>query len=92
MSAIASAAQAAHSVAASLLSTAQIKPGATIPAIGVKEDSPTSLNPLDLTGKNIIACTCSFILFVYLTSSEGRRSWCLHWNMQQTDSWLHREI
>ncbi|TFK35883.1 Redoxin [Crucibulum laeve] len=53
-SVIASAAQAAHSVATSLLSTAQVQPGGTIPASQVKEDEPAKTEPLILTGKNII--------------------------------------
>ena len=56
-SVIASAAQAAHSVAASLLAQSQIRPGAVIPAAEVKEDSPETATPLTLTGKNVIVCT-----------------------------------
>ncbi|CAA7263795.1 unnamed protein product [Cyclocybe aegerita] len=53
-SAIATAAQAAHSVAASLLAHAQIQPGATIPAAEVKEDAPDAAKVLTLTGKNVL--------------------------------------
>jgi len=63
-SVIASAAQAAHSVAASLLANAQIQPGASIPAADVKEDAPDQPKPLVLTGKNIIVSICSGYLRV----------------------------
>ncbi|KAF8152353.1 Redoxin [Crassisporium funariophilum] len=53
-SVIASAAQAAHSVAASLLAKAQIQPGDIIPASEIKEDAPDKATTLTLTGKNII--------------------------------------
>ncbi|KAF9565443.1 Redoxin [Agrocybe pediades] len=52
-SVIASAAQAAHSVATSLLAKAQIQPGATIPPSDLKEGAPDQAKPLVLTGKNI---------------------------------------
>ena len=54
MSTIASAVQAAHSVATSLLARSQIQPGGTIPALEVKEDAADKTVPLKLTGKNII--------------------------------------
>ncbi|KAK2459843.1 hypothetical protein APHAL10511_008164 [Amanita phalloides] len=44
----------AHSLAASLLSTAQVKPGSTLPAVEVKENSAEHAAPLSLKGKNII--------------------------------------
>ncbi|KAF7986764.1 hypothetical protein HWV62_20354 [Athelia sp. TMB] len=50
----ASAAKAAHSSVATLLATAQVKPGAKIPATTVKEDDPHEGFPLSLTGKNIL--------------------------------------
>lgn len=52
----ASAAKAAHAGAASLLSAAQVKVGATIPSSTVKEDDPQAAFSLGegLTGKNII--------------------------------------
>lgn len=52
---LASATQAAHSAAASLLSAVQIKPGSTIPtSVSVKEDSPEHGFTLEgLTGKNV---------------------------------------
>lgn len=53
-SAIASAAQAAHSIASSLLATAQIQVGGTIPAQEVKENDAHKADPLVLQGKNII--------------------------------------
>jgi len=53
-SVIASAAQAAHSVAASLLANAQIAPGGTIPTAEVKSTAPDKTSPLTLTGKNIL--------------------------------------
>jgi len=54
MSTIASAVQAAHSVATSLLARSQVQPGGTIPALEVKEDAADKTAPLKLTGKNII--------------------------------------
>ncbi|KAF9523029.1 Redoxin [Crepidotus variabilis] len=53
-SVIASAAHAAHNVAASLLAQAPIQIGQAIPAAQIKEDSPDSSTALNLTGKNII--------------------------------------
>ncbi|PPQ85943.1 hypothetical protein CVT25_001793 [Psilocybe cyanescens] len=53
-SVIASAAQAAHSIAASLLAHAQIKPGDSIPKTEIKEDAPDKADPLVLTGKNVL--------------------------------------
>ncbi|KAF9476288.1 peroxiredoxin [Pholiota conissans] len=47
-------ASAAHSIAASVLATAQIQPGGTIPSSQIKEDAPDHTKPLTLTGKNII--------------------------------------
>ncbi|EGN91670.1 hypothetical protein SERLA73DRAFT_192164 [Serpula lacrymans var. lacrymans S7.3] len=51
---ITGAAQAAHSAAASLLSTVQIEVGDPIPAKIVKEEDPERSFALDLKGKNII--------------------------------------
>jgi len=56
-SVIAGAAQAAHSVATAILSTAQIAPGSTIPAQSVKENDADKTIPLTLKGKNIIVST-----------------------------------
>jgi len=53
-SVIASAAQAAHSVAASLIAHAQIVPGGTIPNAEVKENDPEKTSPLHLVGKNVL--------------------------------------
>lgn len=53
-------AQAAHNVAASFLGNTHIKPGATIPAADVKEDSPDKVTPLTLTGKNILVSPASY--------------------------------
>ncbi|KAF8970978.1 Redoxin-domain-containing protein [Flammula alnicola] len=53
-SVLASAAHAAHNVAASLLAHFQIQPGGTIHSVDVKEDAPNKAIPLTLTGKNII--------------------------------------
>ncbi|GJJ10661.1 hypothetical protein Clacol_004888 [Clathrus columnatus] len=54
-SATVQAAQAAHSAAASLASTQQIKPGASIPDIQIKENDPKQTFSLaGLPGKNII--------------------------------------
>ncbi|EKM77250.1 hypothetical protein AGABI1DRAFT_122245 [Agaricus bisporus var. burnettii JB137-S8] len=57
-SAIAAAAQAAHSVAASVLSVAQIKPGATLPkpssSLVLKENAADEPVDLDLSGKILI--------------------------------------
>ncbi|KAF8892633.1 Redoxin-domain-containing protein [Infundibulicybe gibba] len=53
-SAIAGVAQAAHSVATSILATAQIQPGGVIPAQSVKEDAADTPTPLVLKGRNII--------------------------------------
>lgn len=54
-SVLASATQAAHSAAASLLAKAQIAPGGTIPSgIKVKEDSAETPFEFAPTGKNII--------------------------------------
>ncbi|KAF9458079.1 Redoxin [Collybia nuda] len=53
-STITSVAQAAHSIASSLLATAQIRVGDTIPAHEVKEIEPHKGDPLVLKGKNII--------------------------------------
>lgn len=51
---LASATQAVHSAAASLLAKAQIEPGATIPLQKVKEDAADTPFPLVLKGKNVI--------------------------------------
>jgi len=53
-SAIASAASAAHSIASSLLATAQIQVGGTIPSQDVKENAPDASERLVLKGKNVI--------------------------------------
>lgn len=55
-SATTAAADAAHAAAASTLSSSQIKPGAAIPDVQVKEDSPENTFSLasKLSGKNII--------------------------------------
>jgi len=53
-------AHAAHNVAASLLGNTHIRPGATIPATDVKEDSPDKATPLTLTGKNILVGFSSY--------------------------------
>jgi 2-Cys peroxiredoxin 5 len=54
-SAIAAAAQAAHSVASSVLSITQIKPGATLPEASVlKENAADESIGLDLDGKVLI--------------------------------------
>ena len=47
-------ASAAHNLAASFLVSQSIQPGASIPSVDVKEDSPDKASPLVLTGKNII--------------------------------------
>lgn len=49
-----SAARAAHSAAASILSAGQISVGDEIPALKAKEDNPEKSFTLDLSGKNII--------------------------------------
>lgn len=54
---VASAADAAHSAAVSLLASSQIKPGDALPDIPVKEDDPTkTLTIHDAPGKVIIVC------------------------------------
>ncbi|KAF8493589.1 Redoxin-domain-containing protein [Gautieria morchelliformis] len=54
-SATTSAADAAHAAAASVLAMSQIKPGASLPDVPVKEDSPEETFSLaNLPGKNII--------------------------------------
>ncbi|KAK7027319.1 hypothetical protein VNI00_015282 [Paramarasmius palmivorus] len=50
---IASAAQTAHSAVASLLSVAQVKPGATITPPELKEDAPDKPVTVALEGKNV---------------------------------------
>lgn len=62
-SVIASAAQAAHHVAASLLAKAQIEPGQEIPTFEIKEDSPDKATALNLSGKNIIVSLGFFSSF-----------------------------
>lgn len=55
---LASATQAAHSAAASLLAKAEIKPGENIPAATVKEDNPEKSFTLnDIPGKIVIVRT-----------------------------------
>ncbi|KAF9072451.1 Redoxin [Rhodocollybia butyracea] len=52
---VASSAQAAHSIAVSLLAKAQAQPGSTIPEHSVKETAPNTLVPLALKpGKTVI--------------------------------------
>lgn len=51
---VASAAQAAHSLASSILAHAQIQVGQSIPPAEVKEGSPETTNKLELKGKNIL--------------------------------------
>ncbi|KAJ4470336.1 Redoxin-domain-containing protein [Lentinula edodes] len=51
---ITTSAEAAHSFAVSLLSKAQIQPGATIPEHPIKETTPTSSAPLTFSGKSVI--------------------------------------
>ncbi|KAJ3989214.1 Redoxin-domain-containing protein [Lentinula detonsa] len=51
---ITTSAEAAHSLAVSLLSKAQIQPGATIPEHSVKESAPDVLVPLKFSGRNVI--------------------------------------
>ncbi|KXN85163.1 Putative peroxiredoxin pmp20 [Leucoagaricus sp. SymC.cos] len=53
--ALASAAQAAHSVAASILARAQVQPGTDIPSsTDLKENAADESKQLDLNGKNLI--------------------------------------
>ncbi|KAJ4490704.1 Redoxin-domain-containing protein [Lentinula aciculospora] len=51
---ISTSAEAAHSLAVSLLSKAQIQPGAIIPEHSVKETAPDTVVPLKFHGKNVI--------------------------------------
>ncbi len=56
-SALASAAQAAHSVATAILKRPQVQPGETLPSSAdLKENAADQNVQLDLSGKNIIAC------------------------------------
>lgn len=56
---LASATQAAHSAAASILAKAEIKPGESLPAATVKEDNPEKSFTLnDIPGKIVIVRTC----------------------------------
>jgi 2-Cys peroxiredoxin 5 len=55
--ALATAAQAAHSVATSILGRAQIQSGASIPSSAdLKENAAEETKTLDLGGKNLIVC------------------------------------
>ncbi|KAJ4493130.1 hypothetical protein C8J55DRAFT_586308 [Lentinula edodes] len=47
-------AEAAHSLAVSLLSKTQIQPGATVPEHSVKESTPNCSVPLTFSGKSVI--------------------------------------
>ena len=62
---VASAAHAAHNIAASILSHAQIQVGQTIPPADVKEESPETPKKLELKGKNVLVGVlnthCSYI-------------------------------
>jgi len=51
---ISTAAQAAHTVAASILAHAPIQVGQNVPVAEVKEDSPEKAERLVLKGKNIL--------------------------------------
>lgn len=56
-STLASAAQAAHSIATSILGRAQIQPGATLPTSSdLKENAADESIQLDQSGRNIIVC------------------------------------
>lgn len=80
-SAIAAAAQAAHSVAASVLSVAQIKPGATLPkpssSLVLKENAADETVDLDLSGKVLIVCFSVFcFVFVEQESEDALSDRC----------------
>lgn len=55
---VASATDAAHSAAVSIMSAAQVKPGATLPvSVPVKEQEAAKTFTLDgLSGKNVLVC------------------------------------
>jgi hypothetical protein len=59
-SVIAEAAKTAHSFAATLLSKAEVKPGAAIEFTGVKETDATKQETIDLKGKNLIVRVSSY--------------------------------
>ncbi|PBK83390.1 thioredoxin-like protein, partial [Armillaria gallica] len=75
---IAGAAHTAHSTAASLLSSAQIHPGKTLPPLKVKETSPERTETVQLSGTSIIVGvpraftgTCSAQIPGYIDNYEA---------------------
>jgi hypothetical protein len=88
-----SAAQVAHSITASLLSTAQIAPGGTIPAHPVKEDAPDSSSLLDLKGRNMLVSRNALELpSDNLRIPKDRGSRGVHRNLQCSNPKVHRSI
>lgn len=101
-SVIASATQAAHSLASSLLEKAQIQVGGTIPTQEIKEDDAHKGEPLVLKGKNIIVSPLyslnrfspKIAPIHKLTSPAtiGRRPRRIHWHMPRPSPRIPRCI
>jgi hypothetical protein len=57
------AAQAAHAGVTSLLASAQVQPGATLPSVTVKENDPNEgFSLADISGTNVIVCNLFYVI------------------------------
>lgn len=86
-------AEAAHSVAVSLLSKAQVQPGSTITEHSVKETAPDASVPLKLSpGRTVIVRIVSSQFLDLVLILLGWRTWCLFWHLHCSDSRVHTKI